>query len=94
MIQTTEWKTPYLKILYLTNRATLKLNIGFRFRMFVQEDTLPVLRGVVHCGRVYSGVTTSVPTHKVLSTFLLNNTELLKVRLICIVNIWLKYPLS
>lgn len=63
MIETTKWKTPYLNTLYLTNKATLKSNIGFRFRIFLQEDSLPVLRGVVHCGKVYRGVTTSVLTH-------------------------------
>lgn len=63
MIQTTKWKTPFVKILYLTNEATLKLNIGLKFRMLLQEDSLPVLRGVVHCGKVYTGVITSVPTH-------------------------------
>lgn len=70
------------KILYLTTKATL--NIVFRFRIFLPEDSLPVLRVIVHCGMTYSGVSTSGPTHthKILSAFLLNNINLLKVKLI------------
>lgn len=74
MIQTTKWKALNLKILYLTNKATLKLNIGFRFRMFLQEDSLPVLRGVVHYGKVYSGVTASLLHTHLKFSRLLNNT--------------------
>lgn len=51
------------KIPYLTNKATFRLNIVFRFRIFLPEDSLPVARVIVHCGMTYSGVTTTVPPH-------------------------------
>lgn len=40
------------------------LEAEYWFQMFLQEDSLPVLRGVVRYGKVYSGITTSLPhTH-------------------------------
>lgn len=52
-----------LKIPYPTNKDALKLNVSFRFRMFLPEDSLLILRVIVHCRMTYSSVATSVLTH-------------------------------